>query len=194
MISYIEGQVIDIADESLSLLCNGIGYEVFSSKFLLDKALPNDVLKLWIYTHVREDQLALFGFSSLSEKQLFLSLLKVNGVGPKLAMKILSGAPLERIIEMIEGEDVKSLSQLPKVGKKTAEQLILSLKGKLVFGERSVPAVDGKPVSHPRKDLISALTHLGFRIQDIEKTVAELPPEIEMEEGLRRSLGVLSNL
>jgi Holliday junction DNA helicase RuvA len=133
---------------------------------------------------------------------MFNSLLKVNGVGPKMAIKILSAARMKDLAQMIESGDVKALSSLPKVGKKTAEQLILSLKGKLVIGtdgsgESAKPTDKSKTAPLPRfsgtrADILSALVNLGFRLQDAEKVVGDLPEEIELQQGVRQGLQALS--
>jgi Holliday junction DNA helicase RuvA len=124
--------------------------------------------------------------------------LKVNGVGPKMAIKILSGARLENLVEMIESANVGALSKLPKVGKKTAEQLILALKGKLVLTDEVAPGSQTKKKTlEPsfrgvRAEIMSALVNLGFRLQDAEKVVSGLPEEIELQDGVRRGLQALS--
>ena len=129
MIGYLKGDILQAGDDQVLLNVNSVGYEVFCSEQVLTKLIGETRTEFWIHTHVREDQLSLFGFLTKSEKQFFLSLLKVNGIGPKVALKILGAAPIEALISMIEDSDVRGLSQLPKVGKKTAEQIILELKG-----------------------------------------------------------------
>ena len=203
MIGFLSGKIIDRFEEGLILDVGGVGYELSCSGSTLgDVALSEDV-RLWVHTSVREDAITLFGFSTALEKRMFLSLIKVNGVGPKMASKILSGASLEQLTHMIEASDVKGLSNLPKVGKKTAEQLILSLKGKLVLepiseGAGSAP-VGGKPKSAlptrftgARSDVLSALVNLGFRLQEAEKVVGDLPDDIDVQNGVRQGLQALS--
>jgi Holliday junction DNA helicase RuvA len=148
---------------------------------------------------LREDAISLFGFSSQFEKRMFLSLVKVNGVGPKMATKILSGASLEQISNWIEMGDVKALSSLPKVGKKTAEQMILSLKGKLVLSPdepsaaKKVPTFNAAPRFYgPRAEILSALVNLGFRAQDAERVVSDFPEDIDLQAGIRQGLHSLS--
>ena len=150
--------------------------------------LTRQVVQLWIYTHVREDQFQLFGFSSKIEKKLFLSLIKVNGIGPKLATQVLSGASLENIIDAIEAKNVKALTALPRVGKKTAEQMILTLKGALVMDNETTSRVPQKP----HQEILSALVNLGFRSVDVEEVIGTLPVDIEFEQGVRESLRQLS--
>ena len=189
MIGYLKGQVMEVGSDTLLLEVAGVGYEIQAHLRLLSDLAVGDESQLWIYTHVREDAFQLFGFESPDEKQFFLSLLKVNGVGPKLALNALGGATTDRMVNLIENEDVKGLSALPKVGKKTAEQMILTLKGKLVHKESVNPRPRGV-----HTEISSALIHLGFRGADVERVVDKLPPVIELEEGLKLCLSRLTSL
>lgn len=190
MISYLRGQLLELTPEMALLDVHGVGYEVFVSQTTVSEleAQGKTELSLWIYTHVREDALVLFGFYTRFEKKLFLSLLKVNGIGPKMAMSILSGATPEKIYEMIEAGDVKALTALPKLGKKTAEQLVLTLKGKLVLLEDVAPTKQQELHAPIR----SALLNLGFKPQIVAEFIKTLPEEIEFEQGVRQGLQVLS--
>jgi Holliday junction DNA helicase RuvA len=193
VIGYLKGQLKEAGLEAALILINGVGYEVLGSQTLLADLVTrvNQEIEVWIYTHVREDALQLFGFASPDEKQLFLSLLKVNGVGPKSALNLLSGGSVNDIIGMIESEDAKGLSKLPKVGKKTAEQIILTLKGKLVLTEKTSKATQ---LSLPKSasDIRSALINLGFKPNDVEKIIHHLPEGIDFEQGLRQGLAALT--
>lgn len=189
MISFLSGQVIDNEEGTLTVLCRGVGYEVTCSTNTVGDIEDRKVVQLWIYTHVREDQFHLFGFSSKIEKRLFLSLIKVNGIGPKMAIQVLSGASLDQIIDAIEAKDVKALTALPRVGKKTAEQMILTLKGALVTDRPEMQPVDA---TRAHKEILSALTNLGFRAAEVEEVVATLPKDVDFEQGVRDSLRILS--
>lgn len=187
MIGYLKGMIQDIVETSVIVDVQGVGYEVHvaaSSLNTLEMSQDKDVT-LWIYTHVREDSLELFGFLTKEEKKFFISLLKVNGIGPKKAIDILSGSGVNDIIKMIDSGNVKSLSQLPKVGKKTAEQMILTLKGKLVMAEKSVS-------EGVHAEVAFALVNLGFKHQQVELFVSTLSRDIEVEEGVRKGLQALS--
>jgi Holliday junction DNA helicase RuvA len=188
MIAYIQGAVLQCSEETVILNVRGVGYELYVSAFTLDQVRTLPSAQLWVHTHVREDALQLFGFASQAEKELFLSLIKVSGIGPKVAMKILSGAPLNIIVQMIEDSDVKGLSKLPKVGKKTAEQIVLQLKGKLVLADDQRPKV----TFAARVDIVSALVNLGFKLQDVERVVDQMEPTTDFEEGIRRGLSQLA--
>jgi holliday junction DNA helicase RuvA len=189
MFSYLKGRPIDADTDSVTIEVSGVGYEVQCSLNTMADTVGKPEAQLWIYTHVREDAIVLCGFSTRSEKQLFQSLIKVSGIGPKMALKILSGASLDKIVQMIEEKDAHGLSQLPKVGKKTAEQMILTLKGKLVLEESSTPRAMG-----PRQEIISALVHLGFRIGDAETAVDQMGSVSDVEEGIKKGLAALSSL
>ena len=196
MIGFLRGQVLRTEGEQVLLDVGGVGYELSCSSSTTEALLPGDGAQLWVHTHVREDALQLYGFATALEKRMFLSLLDVHGIGPKLAIKILSASTLAHLVEMIEAGDVRGLSGLPKVGKKTAEQLILALKGKLVLNEVAAPSAT-KParvgaVQGVRAEIMSALVNLGFRLQDVERTVVALPEDIELQQGLRQSLQSLA--
>lgn len=196
MIGYLRGRVRDITDETMVLDVQGVGYEVFCTDRLLDHARERmgDLAELWISTHVREDAFHLFGFESRDEKNFFLTLLKVNGVGPKLALSALSGATATEIARLIENEDVKALTKLPKVGKKTAEQMILTLKGKLVSQEPARGGEGPTITGLAAREVSSALVNLGFRPVDVDKVVAKLPKDITFEEGVRQGLAALTSI
>ncbi len=190
MIGYLRGKLIEVAVDHILIDVNGVGYEAAASLQTMDHlhSLKDQVVSLLIYTHVREDQLQLFAFLHPEEKSLFLSFLKVNGIGPKVALSILSGAPWSQIYDLIEKGDAKSLSSLPKVGKKTAEQIILTLQGKLV-------RVDDKKLStgNSQSQQISfALVNLGFKSSVVDTFVSSLPKDINIEEGVRQGLLALS--
>ena len=189
MIGYLRGKIIEVMSDSALIDVHGVGYEIHSSAPTLEDfqtLLGKDII-VWIHTHVREDALTLFGFHSKDEKGLFLSLLKVNGVGPKMALSILSGGRPAQIHELIEVGNAKGLSALPKVGKKTAEQIILTLKGKLVSVEE-----EKNTKSESLTQITSALLNLGYKSQHVDQFVSTLPMDISLEDGVRKGLQTLS--
>jgi Holliday junction DNA helicase RuvA len=190
VIAYLKGTTIHLDLETAILDVQGVGYEVSCSTNSLDRLSLGQEAQLFIHTHVREDALVLYGFATANEKEMFHSLIKVNGVGPKLAVKILSGTTLDHFMEMIEDEDVAGLSKIPKVGKKTAEQLVLSLKGKLKIIENT----DGpkKSIKGTNKEIFSALVNLGFKESEVQKVCDGLESGTSFEEGVRRGLSSLS--
>jgi Holliday junction DNA helicase RuvA len=194
MIGYLKGNLVEVSPESAVIDVGGVGYEILASANTLSdlQNLLGKEMIVWIHTHVREDAFQLFGFITKEEKNLFLSLLKVNGVGPKMALSILSGARVPQIYEMIENSDAKALSTLPKVGKKTAEQIVLTLKGKLVLIEKN-EAVAKKKIIGVHPDISSALLNLGFKPLAVEQFVSSLPKDAEVEDGVRKGLAALSS-
>lgn len=189
MIGYLRGKIVEIELDNMLVDVNGVGYEVLCSTHSLSdyQSYLGEEVIVWIHTHVREDAFQLFGFRTKDEKDLFLSLLKVNGVGPKSALTMLSGARANDIRDMIENGDAKALSALPKIGKKTAEQIILTLKGKLVRVE-----AEKESRTDVQKQISSALVNLGFKAQIVDQFVVGLPKDIKMEEGVRQGLATLS--
>jgi Holliday junction DNA helicase RuvA len=189
MIGYLRGKIIEVLGDAALIDVQGVGYEVLASSNTLGDfttLLGKDII-VWIHTHVREDALTLFGFHDKEEKNLFLSLLKVNGVGPKMALSILSGGRPAQIQEMIEAGNAKALSGLPKVGKKTAEQIILTLKGKLVSIDEG-----SKAKSESLTQITSALLNLGYKSQLVDQFVSTLPMTITVEEGVKKGFQTLS--
>jgi Holliday junction DNA helicase RuvA len=143
-----------------------------------------------VHTHVREDALQLFGFATETEKSLFLSLLKVNGIGPKSAVTALSGAPTTQILDWIEDSNVSALTKLPKIGKKSAEQIVLTLQGKLVRAGEAGAGASSRFVTRPQ--IVSALVNLGFRLPEVEKVVDQMAADTDLESGVRQGLSALS--
>ena len=191
MIGFLDGTVYDVSTDHFILNVNGVGYDVISSSQTLAdvQVLIGQNLKVWIHSHVREDAFQLFGFLTKPEKEFFLQLLMVNGVGPKMALSIMSGARVSQIQDWIENSDAKALSSLPKVGKKTAEQIILSLQGKLV---RIDNQVKGSKLNETHRQISSALINLGFKNQNVDQFIMSLQPMTTLEDGVRQGLKMLT--
>jgi len=169
MIAHLRGLVLSKTPQSAVVEAAGVGYEVAIS-IPTFTALPAEgkEVSLLIYTHVREDALALFGFMSKTEKRLFEKLLAISGIGPKLALTVLSGLPPERLIAAIHGQDHATLTRIPGVGKKTAERIVLELKDKLEdLGAAPIAGV-ATPVS---EDVLSALVNLGYQRPSAQKGI-----------------------
>lgn len=189
MIGYLQGRPLRFSSDHMILLVGGVGYELYcSTQTLQDLDGGKTFVEVWVHTHVREDSLMLFGFSTEIERALFHSLLKVNGIGPKSALSVLSGAPTRQIMQWIEDSNTAALSKLPKIGKKSAEQIVLTLQGKLVRANES--SSESRFVARPQ--IVSALVNLGFRLVDVEKVVDQMPPETDLEAGLRKGLAGLT--
>jgi Holliday junction DNA helicase RuvA len=172
VIAHLRGKLISKRPGQAVVEAGGVGYDVVISVPTFTE-LPGTgaEVALHVHTHVREDALALFGFGTNDEKQLFLRLISVSGVGPKLAMTILSGMPsAAEIVGAIRGSDVARLTKIPGVGKKTAERLALELKDKLdSFGVAPAKTPAHTPLE---EDVLSALMNLGYQRPQAERAVA----------------------
>lgn len=172
MIAHLRGRLISKRPNRAIVDVGGVGYDVTISVPTFSD-LPGDGgdVSLHIHTHVREDAIALFGFLRAQEKQLFERLISVSGIGPKLAITILSGMAAEDMVRAIRGNDVARLTKIPGIGKKTAERMMLELRDKLEgFGGGTEP----QPVSilPVEDDVLSALVNLGYQRPAAEKALA----------------------
>src|SRR5437763_6728988 len=160
MIAQLRGKLISRRPNLVIVETGGVGYDVTISvpSFAELPSLGSEVA-LHIHTHVREDQLALYGFLRVDEKQLFEKLITVSGIGPKLAITILSGMLAQEMINAIRGNDIARLTKIPGIGRKTAERLVLELRDKLPSAtQETVPAVTA--LSPVQEDVVSALVNL----------------------------------
>ena len=170
MIAHLRGRLISKHPNQAIVEAGGVGYDVtITVPTFSDLPASGSEVALFIHTHVREDALALFGFLRAAEKQLFEKLLQVSGIGPKLAITILSGMPATEMVAAIRSGDVARLTRIPGIGKKTAERMILELRDKLeAFGEAPAPRV-ATPVED---DVLSALMNLGYQRAAAERALA----------------------
>lgn len=198
MIGYLRGRLRRAQPELVIVDVGGVGYEVhvpLSTWYELEGQGENAEVELIVHTHVREDALQLFGFATDRERQLFLRLIAVSGIGPRLAQTILSGmAPGDFVAALTRG-DVKALTTIPGVGKKTAERMVLELKEKV----RDLAGPDaGRPAPAPEEDLVAALVNLGYRPADAEKAVsaveAEADDDLHFPAKLKAALRKLSRV
>ncbi|MGE5325285.1 MAG: Holliday junction branch migration protein RuvA [Actinomycetota bacterium] len=171
MIAHLRGKLISKHPNQAIVEAGGVGYEVTITIPTFSDLPPlGSEVALFIHTHVREDALALFGFLRPEEKQLFEKLVSVSGIGPKLAITILSGMQAEAMVAAIKGNNVALLTRIPGIGKKTAERMVLELRDKLeAFGVP--PAAVASPVE---EDVLSALVNLGYNRALVEKALAQL--------------------
>lgn len=180
MIGRLIGNVVDdSADGALVLDVNGVGYEVFVPMGLLGRT-GRESVTLHVHTHVREDAFTLYGFATGDERAAFRTLLTVSGVGPKLALAILSVLDANSLAQAIESGDKNAFKGISGVGKKTVEHLLVDLKGKLhPSGPAIVRAAPARPVSRaPNADVVVALLcNMGFRRPEAESAVASLGEE-----------------
>jgi Holliday junction DNA helicase RuvA len=189
VIAHLRGRLLRKEPQEAVLDVGGVGYRVFipvSTFYRLPE--PGSEVELRTYTHVRDDALQLFGFFSPLEQELFERLLAVAGVGPRVALNILSGIEGPELASALRAGDVARLVRVPGVGRKTAERLVLELRDKM-------PATAEPPAASPRHDLLLALLHLGYSRPEAEKgaeRAARELPTARFEDLLRRALQLLS--
>lgn len=201
MFSYFKGKIIKKNNLIVILEVNNIAYEINSSLNTIDN-LPEEGkdTKIFIHLIVREDSHSLYGFSSENELELFKGLIKVSGIGPKLALSILSGISPKKLYETIVNKSVEFLVKIPGVGKKTAERIIVELQGKFqkILSEKyanfsELAITSSIDTSDSKQSAISALISLGYKPEQAEKTVSKVYVEGEKEDDLiRKSLQMIS--
>ncbi len=173
MIAHLRGKLLTKHPNQAIVETGGVGYDVvISVPTYSDLPGAGSEVALHIHTHVREDQIALYGFLHPSEKQLFEKLLTVSGIGPKLAITILSGMAADAMVAAIRGNDVARLTKIPGIGKKTAERMVLELRDKLPV-TTSVAIIP--TLSAVEDDVLSALTNLGYQRAAAEKALEKVP-------------------
>jgi len=180
MYGYIKGKVTEIESNYIILENNNIGYLVFTASPYSFNI--NEEYKIYIYQNVKEDEISLYGFKSKEEKELFLKLIDVKGLGPKMALPIIATNNINDVIEAIEKSDVNYLKKFPKIGDKVARQIILDLKGKLITSENE--KVDNN------EELVEALEALGYKKQDVKKILPNIK-EDKIENQIKEALKLL---
>lgn len=174
MIAHIRGNILTKAPSAVVIDCAGVGYELaISIATYTELGEPGAEARLHVYTHVREDAILLFGFAEPQEKRLFEKLLTISGIGPKLAITVLSGISAERLVGAIRAGDHATLTKIPGIGKKTAERVVLELKDKLDDMQGFSPeARPSKPsLGAVADDVLSALVNLGYPRPIAQKAV-----------------------
>lgn len=181
MYSYIKGIVTEVESNYITLDNNGIGYLIYTANpysFNVD-----ETYKVYIYQNVKEDELSLYGFRTKEEKDLFLKLIEVKGLGCKMALPIIATGSISGIVDAIERENVLYLKKFPKIGDKVARQIILDLKGKLVS--------TGESINNSNDELVEALKGLGYKTSDISKVVKQVNSSDTLENQIREALKLL---
>lgn len=181
MFDYINGIVSQTVLNYVVIDCNGVGYKIYTPNPY--KFKEGEISKLYVYNHVREDENVLYGFSSEDERDLFLKLINVKGLGPKMAMPILATGSINGIIDAIDRENILYLKKFPKIGEKVARQIILDLKGKLVMSE----SVD----IDNNNELVLALESLGYKSNDIKNVVVKVDKTLGIELQIKEALKLL---
>jgi len=195
MIAYLKGTLIHKTPGQVVIETGGVGYAAaipISSYVKLAEA--GGTVELFIHTHLTDDALSLFGFVTRDEKDMFLKLIGISGIGPKLAMNILSGIEPRELEEAIRASDVARISLVPGIGKKTALRITMELQDKLEKKEKLLSA----KASPEKEDLLSALQNMGFRQKEVERavdqTIAALKPGAGFEKLLRDCLKRLAKI
>lgn len=181
MYEYINGKVMDIQSSYIVLENNGIGYMIYTANpYYYDL---NGEYKVYIFQNIREDENTLYGFKSYDEKQLFLKLTSVKGLGCKMALPMLASGSIDGIVDAIDRENILYLKKFPKIGDKVARQIILDLKGKLASKDTEVA-----PVSN---ELVDALKSLGYKNGDINKVIKHIDSSLDIETQIKEALKLL---
>ena len=182
MYEYIKGIVTDVESNYIVLDNNGVGYLIYTANpysFNVDNEY-----KVYIYQLVKEDELSLYGFKSKEEKELFLKLIEVKGLGCKMALPMLATGSISGIVDAIERENILYLKKFPKIGDKVARQIILDLKGKLVLNKEMFN-------KNNYEELIEVLKGLGYKSNDINKILPNIDSNLTIEEQVKNALRLL---
>jgi holliday junction DNA helicase RuvA len=185
MISRLRGQLAGRTPDGFVLDVNGVGYLLAATPGAVRTAESGGEVTVETYLHVREDALQLFGFADASERQLFLQLLTVAGIGPKVALAIVSGSPAADLRRAIVTQDAARFQAIPGVGKKTAERIVLELKEKLADEPVPLAAAGGGSAHTTARD---ALVELGYSVVEAEQALAHVDPDLPAEERVRLAL------
>ena len=190
MIGHIKGFIVNKKPTQVLIDCNGVGYEVdIPMSTFYDLPTVGDQVTLLTHLIVREDAHLLFGFATSEEREVFRQLIKVNGVGAKVALSILSGISLHELVDAIMNQNSNLLVSIPGIGNKTAERLVLELKGKFanIIDDKSI-----QNTSSETNDIQNALISLGYSTKEAISAVKNLPSDISINDGIKDALKFLS--
>ena len=181
MYNYIEGKISSIESNSITLDNNGIGYCIYTpNPYSFEE---NKEYRVYIYQYIREDEISLYGFKNIEEKELFLKLISVKGLGPKMALPIIAMGSINGISDAINRENILYLKKFPKIGDKLAKQMILDLKGKL--------SITGEVILDTNDELIEVLKGLGYKDKDIKGVIPKVNKELKIEDQIKDALRLL---
>ena len=193
MIGFLRGTVVHSAVDHCLLDVHDVGYRVFVSRKTCAHIAQGEEALLYIYTHVREDAILLYGFFSQEEYDLFQHLIGISGIGPKGAQSILSEVTPHDFYRLIHKKDVKGITKLPGIGKKTAERMILELRGKLASaGSEGLALFDANKTADNREDVVQTLLALGYVEREARAAVKNIASDVEVGDGVRQALKKLS--
>ncbi len=182
MYEYMKGTITQVESNYIVLEQGGIGYLIYTGNPYFFHM--NETYQVYVYQYVREDEISLYGFSNKEEKDLFLKLINVKGLGCKMALPMLATGSIEGIIDAIERENILYLKKFPKIGDKVARQIILDLKGKLVSQETIQN-------TNTNEELIETLKALGYKQGDITKVISKIDQSMKIEDQVKESLKLL---
>ncbi len=181
MYSYLKGTVTEIDSTSITLDVNNVGYLIYTAnpyEFIIDKEY-----KVYLYQYVREDEISLYGFKTIEDRELFLKLISVKGLGCKMALPMLATGSVDGIMDAIERENILYLKKFPKIGDKVARQIILDLKGKL--------ALKTEVVNKNLDELTEVLKGLGYKAPDIKKILPSIDDTKDINNQVKDALKLL---
>ena len=181
MYGYIKGKVVLIDSSYIVIDNNGIGYLIYVANPYSYKEKNEE--KVYLYEQVREDEHTLYGFKSIEEKEMFLKLIGVKGLGCKMALPMLATGSIDGIIDAIERENILYLKKFPKIGDKVARQIILDLKGNL--------AKSSSEVTNYNEELVETLKSLGYKLPDIKKVMVKIDNNKSLEEQIKDALKLM---
>lgn len=179
MYDYIKGIIDNIESTYIVIDNNGVGYKIYTPNPYIFK--QNETEKVYIYQYVREDEISLYGFKTIEERNLFLRLIDVKGLGCKMALPMLGLGSVNGLIDAIERENILYLKKFPKIGDKVARQIILDLKGKLVVQQEE----------KTNEELLEALKGLGYKTADINKVIKEVDSTKQLGDQIKEALKLL---
>jgi holliday junction DNA helicase RuvA len=190
MIGRIAGTLIEKSPPQIVVDCHGVGYEVDVPMSTLYN-LPNPGEKVVLLTHfvVREDAQLLYGFGTAQEREAFRQVLKISGIGPRTALAVLSGLSVTELANAVTMQETGRLTKIPGIGKKTAERLLLELKGKL--GADLGSAIDINRAAPAGNDVLNALLALGYSDKEALYAIKQIPEGLSVTEGIKQSLRIL---
>ena len=181
MYNYIIGKIKEVESNYVTLDNNGIGYLIYTPNPYAFK--ENEEYKIFLYQQIKEDEHLLFGFKTIDEKELFLKLISVKGLGPKMALPIIAMGSSSGIADAINRENILYLKKFPKIGDKLAKQMILDLKGKL--------DIKGDIVETTSDEVYDALVALGYKDKDIKGVIARINKDLSVEEQIKEALRLM---
>lgn len=180
MYEYLKGDITKQFANYIVIECNGVGYKVYTPNPYVFKDTSD--VKVYVYNHIREEENLLFGFKTEDERDLFLKLIDVKGLGPRMAITMLASCSINGIVDAIDRENILYLKKIPKIGEKLARQIILDLKGKLVMSEQNNEVSD---------ELTLALEALGYKSADIKNVVGKVDNSLPIENQIKEALKLL---